>query len=86
MISVTVLVGGGAAWAFDISSVNDLKSRIRGSLGAGKTRFAVESEKWFEEWLEAREKEKEKVDKDGAVMSGQDKEATSSVDDAKTGK
>ena len=83
VVSVTVMVSGGLAWAFDVSSVNDLRSRIRGSVGAGKTKTAVEMEARFEEWLAKTEKEKEKEkvgNNDASLVPGQDTEAAGSTD------
>lgn len=79
VVSVMVTASGGLLWAFDISSVNDLRTRIRGSVGAGKTKSAREMESWFEEWLAAKGKEKEKAGDDRSVVSDPDKETTGSA-------
>jgi len=52
VLSFTMMMTGGLLWAFDISSLDDLRKKIRGGLGVdgtGRDEGALERE--FEEWL-----------------------------------
>ena len=47
-----VMMTGGALWAFDISTTDDLRRKIRGGLGIdGTGRTERQAEEDFEEWL-----------------------------------
>ncbi|MCJ1326831.1 hypothetical protein MMC10_003497 [Thelotrema lepadinum] len=51
-VSSTLMVGGGLLWAFDISSVDDLRARMRSAMGVqrtGKSDREVEME--LEAWI-----------------------------------
>lgn len=54
-VSVTsfmMMMTGGALWAFDISTMDDLRRKIRGGLGIdGTGRSERQAEEDFEEWL-----------------------------------
>ncbi len=54
-ISVTsfmMMMAGGALWAFDISTMDDLRRKVRGGLGIdGTGRSERQAEEDFEEWL-----------------------------------
>lgn len=64
-----MMVTGGLLWAFDISSLEDIRCKVRGGLGvdgSGRTEGDVEEE--FEEWVAGvlkRKEEKEKRRRDG---------------------
>lgn len=59
--SLAMMMTGGMLWAFDISTMDDLRTKLRGSLGfEGSVKDAEEE---FEEWLAstlARKDEKQK--------------------------
>lgn len=66
------MLGGGLLWAFDISTVDELRRKIRGGLGVdGSGPGEKEAEEDFEEWL-AKTLERRKQ-KDGRL---QDESAT----------
>jgi len=47
-----MMMTGGALWAFDISTMDDLRRKIRGGLGIdGTGRSERQAEEDFEEWL-----------------------------------
>ena len=47
-----MMMTGGTLWAFDISTTDDLKRKIRGGLGIdGTGRTEQQAEEDFEEWL-----------------------------------
>jgi hypothetical protein len=64
VLSFSMMSVGGLLWAFDISSMQDLRRRIRGGLGVdGSGRSETDAEEEFEEWLAtvlARKEEKER--------------------------
>lgn len=50
--SVAMMLTGGLLWAFDISSLEDARVKIRGGLGFdGSGAGVAEAEEEFEEWL-----------------------------------
>ncbi|MCJ1425208.1 hypothetical protein MMC29_003096 [Sticta canariensis] len=50
--SVAMMLSGGLLWAFDISSLEDARVKIRGGLGFdGSGASVAEAEEEFEEWL-----------------------------------
>lgn len=50
VLSWTMMVAGGALWAFDISSMDDLRRKVRKGMGIeGRTEQDAEEE--IEEWL-----------------------------------
>ena len=59
-----MMVTGGLSWAFDIGSLDDLRRKIRGGLGAdGTGRNVRDVEEEFEEWMATvleRRRQKEK--------------------------
>ena len=61
------MMTGGAAWAFDVSTLEDLRRKVRGGLGVdGSGRDEQEVEAEFEEWLAtvlARKEDKERARK-----------------------
>ncbi|MCJ1303759.1 hypothetical protein MMC08_006570 [Hypocenomyce scalaris] len=69
--SFAMMMTGGALWAFDISSLEDLRRKVRGGLGVdGTGRGESDVEQEFEEWLAtvlARKEEKEKA-REGGVL------------------
>ena len=62
--SLAMMVAGGTLWAFDISSMDDMRRKIRGGLGVdGSGRSEKDAEEEMEEWLAtvlARKEEKER--------------------------
>ena len=69
VLSVSMMVAGGALWAFDISSLEDMRGKIRGGLGIdGSEGRESRAEQEMEEWLAtvlARKEEKSKAKKKG---------------------
>lgn len=69
VLSVSMMVAGGALWAFDISSLEDMRGKIRGGLGIdGSEGRESRAEQEMEEWLAtvlARKEEKSKARKRG---------------------
>jgi len=59
-----MMIAGGCLWAFDISSLTDLRRKIRGGLGVdGTGRSTKQIEDEFEEWLAATlERRRQKSD------------------------
>ncbi|MCJ1258685.1 hypothetical protein MMC24_006518 [Lignoscripta atroalba] len=50
--SFLMMMAGGLLWAFDISSMDDMRRKIRGGLGVdGSGRSESDAEQEFEEWL-----------------------------------
>lgn len=50
--SFAMMVGGGLLWAFDISSLDDLRRKVKGGVGVdGSGRSEREAEEEMEEWL-----------------------------------
>lgn len=67
VFSATLMAAGGALWAFDISTVDDMRRKIRGGLGIdGGDGRESRAEQEMEEWLAtvlARKDEKDKTKK-----------------------
>ncbi|KAH8802794.1 hypothetical protein F5884DRAFT_756105 [Xylogone sp. PMI_703] len=67
VLSISMMVSGGLLWAFDISSLEDMRKKIRGGLGIdGNGVSANDAEEELEEWLAtvlARKEEKQKSKK-----------------------
>ena len=60
VLSVGLMTAGGALWAFDISSVEDMRRKIRGGLGIdGSEGRESQAEQEMEEWLATVLKRKE---------------------------
>ena len=79
-VSSFALMGtGGILWAFDVSSMEDLRGRVRGGLGIdGTGKSEKEAEEEIEEWLAtvlSRKDEKEK--KKATAEMQQDKTSNS---------
>ncbi|KAL9103122.1 MAG: hypothetical protein Q9163_001801 [Psora crenata] len=50
--SVMMMMGGGLLWALDISSIEDMRRKVRGRLGVdGIARSERDVEEEFEEWI-----------------------------------
>ena len=68
VLSVGMMTTGGALWAFDISSLEDMRTKIRGGLGIdGSDGRESKAEQEMEEWLAtvlARKEEKAKSNRD----------------------
>lgn len=61
--SVTMMVGGGLLWAFDVSGMRELRTRMRKGMGFGEG-TETEANEEFEEWLAttlARKEEKRRA-------------------------
>ena len=76
--SWSVMLGGGLFWAFDISTVNDLRQRVREGIGIqpqgkGPREVEQEFEEWLAETLQRREEKKKLLD------SGEMSEAEAAV-------
>jgi len=71
VFSLSIMFTGGMLWAFDISSVEDMRRKLRGGLGIDGDGRENAAEEEIEEWLAtvlARKEEKERqkqVTKDG---------------------
>lgn len=67
VFSVGMMFSGGMLWAFDISSVDDLRRKIRGGLGSDGDGRESRADEEMEEWLAtvlARKDEKKQRAKD----------------------
>jgi hypothetical protein len=52
VLSVALMSTGGLLWAFDIASIDELRAKIRGTLGVdGEAGRESRAEKELEEWL-----------------------------------
>ncbi|KAF3069014.1 hypothetical protein GL218_08093 [Daldinia childiae] len=51
VIGFGIMMTGGLSWAFDISSVDDLRSMARGHVGPSGGRTDEEAEREIEEWV-----------------------------------
>ena len=64
-----MMMTGGLLWASDISTLDDMRRKVRGGLGVdGTGRGEKDVEEEFEEWLATvleRKKEKEKEKEEG---------------------
>ncbi|KAI9700917.1 MAG: hypothetical protein M1820_006678 [Bogoriella megaspora] len=64
VFSWTIMMTGGTFWAFDISTIEDLRRKVRGGLGVdGAGKSESEAEEQMEEWLAtvlSRKDEKER--------------------------
>lgn len=66
VFSWAIMVTGGALWAFDIASMDDMRRKIRGGLGVdGTGRTEQEAEEEMEEWLATVLDRKEKKRRTG---------------------
>ena len=51
VLSVGMMLGGGLLYAFDISSLDDMRRQIRASIGVDGPRTEEDAEKEIEEWI-----------------------------------
>jgi proteasome assembly chaperone (PAC2) family protein len=51
VLSVGMMLGGGLLYAFDISSLDDMRQYVRKSIGVDGPRMDEDSEKEIEEWI-----------------------------------
>ena len=51
VLSVGMMLGGGLLYAFDISSLNDMRQYVRKSIGVDGPRTDEDAEKEIEEWV-----------------------------------
>jgi hypothetical protein len=51
VISVGMMLTGGALWAFDIASLDDMRSKVRTNMGIDPIRTDQDSEEEIEEWF-----------------------------------
>ncbi|KAI1176485.1 hypothetical protein F4777DRAFT_546451 [Nemania sp. FL0916] len=51
VVGFGIMMSGGLAWAFDVSSIEDLRSMARGHVGPGGGRTDEEAEQEVEEWI-----------------------------------
>ena len=75
VLSVAMMMGGGILYAFDISSMEDLRQYMRKSLGVDGPRTDAEAEKEIEEWiaktlhLGIKEEKREETSKETEMVS-----------------
>ena len=70
-----MMMGGGLLWAFDISSMDDMRRKVRGGLGvdgSGRSESNVEEE--FEEWLATVLQRKEDKQRKRAGAEGEERD------------
>lgn len=53
VFSVGMMVTGGLLWAFDIASLDDMRSKVRTNLGVDPIRTDQDAEAEIEEWFAA---------------------------------
>ncbi|KAI9858290.1 MAG: hypothetical protein M1813_007565 [Trichoglossum hirsutum] len=85
--SFAMMATGGVLYAFDISSLADLRRKVRGGMGIddGTGRSEKDAEEEFEEWLAgvlARKSEKESRERDAQRKEGQMSRASECRDSA----
>lgn len=51
VFSVGVMVSGGLSWAFDISALDDMRTKVRTNMGVDPIRKDEDAEKEIEEWF-----------------------------------
>jgi hypothetical protein len=51
VLSVGIMLGGGLLYAFDISSLDDMRRQVRASIGVDGPRTDEDAEKEIEEWI-----------------------------------
>ncbi len=51
VFSVGIMVTGGLLWAFDIASVDEMRSKVRTNLGVDPIRIDQDAEEEIEEWF-----------------------------------
>lgn len=51
VISVGMMLTGGLLWAFDIASLDDMRSKVRTNLGVDPIRTDQDAEAEIEEWF-----------------------------------
>jgi hypothetical protein len=51
VFSVGMMVTGGLLWAFDIASLDDMRSKVRTNLGVDPIRTDQDAEAEIEEWF-----------------------------------
>lgn len=63
VMSVGMMVGGGLLWAFDISSLDEMRQKVRKNLGVDGARFDQDAEEEMEEWFATVLDRKDKKEK-----------------------
>ncbi|KAK2031251.1 hypothetical protein LX32DRAFT_284016 [Colletotrichum zoysiae] len=81
VVSFAMMMTGGAAWALDVSSVDDLRKMARRSLHGAAAQTDEAAEREFEEWAAKVLTKFGKMPNEGAVVNKDTNEA-----DSKTGK
>jgi hypothetical protein len=51
VLSVGMMLGGGLLYAFDISSLDDMRGQVRASIGVDGPRTDEDEEREIEEWI-----------------------------------
>ncbi|KAI9781205.1 MAG: hypothetical protein M1816_002465 [Peltula sp. TS41687] len=51
VVSVAIMMTGGVLWALDVSSLDDLRTRVRGRLGVDPDADAKRADEELEEWV-----------------------------------
>lgn len=70
VFSFAIMATGGLAWAFDVTSVEDVRRRARKSLyGKGEGNADEEAEREIEEWMASVLSRKDKKEQDGKGSS-----------------
>lgn len=78
VLSIAMMLTGGLLWSFDISSMEDLRRKVRGGMGVDVTgNSAQDAEEELEEWLAsvlARKDEKKRKAKSQKLPEGNEVE------------
>lgn len=78
VLSIGMMVGGGLLYAFDISSVDDIKKNVRTRIGVDVNRSDQDVEEEIEEWfatvLERKGKKEKKQESEGQIKAKEGKE------------
>jgi hypothetical protein len=76
VFSAGMMVTGGLLWAFDISSLNDMRSKVRTNLGVDPIRTDQDAEDEIEEWFASvlARKEFKALRGEKGIKTGDDKD------------
>jgi len=79
VLSVGMMVSGGLLYAFDISSIDDMRSKVRRQIGVDVDRTDQDVEEEIEEWfatvLERKEKKEKRVERAKGEGEGKEKKS-----------
>jgi len=80
VLSVGMMLGGGLLYAFDISSLDDMRKHVRASIGVDGPRTDEDAEKEIEEWIASVLNMGSKADKEEKRSKGaDDKEGAATI-------